>query len=703
MSVSTLENRFLAMEDNFDKIIASSKATLQKDKEALQKSPRNAKSILKDDRNAANEHAKGFSLNLGGYEKQTPKQKQLCDERQREYRKYLSEQMSKSGRSNTHVNNDIRNEEAQPISRKEEYRRQIDQEYKDLLKKKQDQEKVYRVQFNDDNADKGNEVIVLDSRDNDLIELLKSRRRGKSAETERSTKFKEMRGDSLDYGRANSVPPSVPPILGGNSNTQLNKQKQQKYKLELEEQMKENQLLKAKEKLKRLGRVTSDVDVAEIELPKNNKNKWALPVHNKADTSPGTATTNKRNNSERLGDKEVSPHQLPHQHQQPQYLVNNMQQPVINPFYQQPVIQQQYPMGGLPQPGMYQAPTMQAMGMNPMGMNPMMQWQMAPSAYQPMMQPGFNGSGGAQQFKGNPYQQGAGGGGVYDTLDTDRKNSARNRKQWDVPPLDLNGSVNKNQSNFSSRTQHDSSTTSNKMNIPRRPNVQPPGGSGHNLFNSPQTNNKNVTGDGDEATQKRLKQLQYQKELHLQMEIKKEKEAKAKRERERYEQKLEREIEAYDPWGREGAGAPVRNKDGHIVANLKNYQNDHDSPDKPQNHQYQQQQQQQLQQDLHSGDEESPLMKALNESQNKGTLANTYRSPNSSMNAGQNHKSPKTYARGAALKELKGIGSKSPRDQVEQDEYKSFLRQQVEEKQRKADEAKEKARLEEEKRFIMNY
>lgn len=32
-----------------------------------------------------------------------------------------------------------------------------------------------------------------------------------------------------------------------------------------------------------------------------------------------------------------------------------------------------------------------------------------------------------------------------------------------------------------------------------------------------------------------------------------------------YEKKLEREVQGYDPWGRDGGGAPVRNKDGHVV------------------------------------------------------------------------------------------------------------------------------------------
>ena len=50
-----------------------------------------------------------------------------------------------------------------------------------------------------------------------------------------------------------------------------------------------------------------------------------------------------------------------------------------------------------------------------------------------------------------------------------------------------------------------------KLNIPRRPNVQPPGGGSHGLFNSPISNND------DSAAQKRAKQIEYQKELKKQV------------------------------------------------------------------------------------------------------------------------------------------------------------------------------------------
>lgn len=75
--------------------------------------------------------------------------------------------------------------------------------------------------------------------------------------------------------------------------------------------------------------------------------------------------------------------------------------------------------------------------------NPMMQWQgtMQPT-FQPMMG-GFNNSGGAQMMHG--YQQQGWGEPPQNSNTTQRKNSARNnRKNWDIPTLDLDGSTNRN-------------------------------------------------------------------------------------------------------------------------------------------------------------------------------------------------------------------------------------------------------------------
>ena len=102
-------------------------------------------------------------------------------------------------------------------------------------------------------------------------------------------------------------------------------------------------------------------------------------------------------------------------------------QQYANPYYPPPQAFAMNPMYG---------------NMQPMAPNPMMQWQasMQQPAFQPMLGGGpFNNSGGAQMMHG--YQQGW---GEPPQNNTQRKNSARNRKNWDIPTLDLDGSTNKN-------------------------------------------------------------------------------------------------------------------------------------------------------------------------------------------------------------------------------------------------------------------
>merc|ERR1712176_481209 len=162
--------------------------------------------------------------------------------------------------------------------------------------------------------------------------------------------------------------------------------------------------------------------------------------------------------------------------------------------------------------------------------NPLMTWQNATAAAAIDNHEYFNGS--SKQ--------------LLDASDEGSISNKHARKHWDVPTLDLDGSFNKNQSYIPSAVEKSMplSSSNGKNSIPRRPNVQPPGGGAHGLFNSsPST---------DDLTKKKAKQVEYQKELQRQMESKKEKEAKAKAEYEKYEKKLEAEIRMYDPWGKEG-------------------------------------------------------------------------------------------------------------------------------------------------------
>ncbi|KAI8482394.1 positive regulation of cytokinesis [Branchiostoma belcheri] len=65
------------------------------------------------------------------------------------------------------------------------------------------------------------------------------------------------------------------------------------------------------------------------------------------------------------------------------------------------------------------------------------------------------------------------------------------------------------------------------------------------------------------------KQKQYQEELKEQMRLRDIKKQKEREEKERYDRKLEAEAMNYNPWGKGGGGAPLRNSDGRVVADLR--------------------------------------------------------------------------------------------------------------------------------------
>jgi hypothetical protein len=78
-----------------------------------------------------------------------------------------------------------------------------------------------------------------------------------------------------------------------------------------------------------------------------------------------------------------------------------------------------------------------------------------------------------------------------------------------------------------------------------------------------------------QATKKR-----YQQELQAQMREAQMRKMQAKQEKDEYEKKLEADIKRYNYFGRSGGGAPMRDKDGNVVANLGDLRNpkQHQSP-----------------------------------------------------------------------------------------------------------------------------
>ncbi|XP_070195678.1 uncharacterized protein [Littorina saxatilis] len=87
--------------------------------------------------------------------------------------------------------------------------------------------------------------------------------------------------------------------------------------------------------------------------------------------------------------------------------------------------------------------------------------------------------------------------------------------------------------------------------------------------------------DDDKRLEQQRKAQAYQAELARQIEEKKMKKAKDRDEKERYDIKLEREAQDYNPYGRGGGGAPMRDDHGNILANLRTMRNDNENLDSP--------------------------------------------------------------------------------------------------------------------------
>lgn len=77
-----------------------------------------------------------------------------------------------------------------------------------------------------------------------------------------------------------------------------------------------------------------------------------------------------------------------------------------------------------------------------------------------------------------------------------------------------------------------------------------------------------VDKDAEQAAKKR-----YQQELQAQMREAQMRKMQAKQEKEEYEKKLESDIKRYNYFGRSGGGAPMRDKDGNVIANLADLRN----------------------------------------------------------------------------------------------------------------------------------
>uniref|UniRef100_A0A8C4RYX6 Centrosome and spindle pole associated protein 1 n=2 Tax=Erpetoichthys calabaricus TaxID=27687 RepID=A0A8C4RYX6_ERPCA len=163
--------------------------------------------------------------------------------------------------------------------------------------------------------------------------------------------------------------------------------------------------------------------------------------------------------------------------------------------------------------------------------------------------------------------------------------------------------------------------------------------------------------------------LSYQEELKKQIQEREEKKRREKEENERYELKIEAEMKTYDPWGRGGAGAPLKDDRGNLISDLKRM------------HVYNEEAY--VNPELRTQQEKKTLLSVPKENESHESLAHKISDFTSTQTS--------PFARGNVFTE-----APTPQQIYEKDKYKEYLRIQIEEKRRKQEEERKRLQMEEE-------
>ncbi|XP_022073359.2 centrosome and spindle pole-associated protein 1-like isoform X2 [Acanthochromis polyacanthus] len=161
--------------------------------------------------------------------------------------------------------------------------------------------------------------------------------------------------------------------------------------------------------------------------------------------------------------------------------------------------------------------------------------------------------------------------------------------------------------------------------------------------------------------------LSYREALKQQIQEQHERRRLEREEKERYEAQLEADMKNHQPWGRGGGGAPLRDSTGKLIADLN--------------------QMHKLNEEANSNPEQWQRRAMAAVSALRAELSD----PNERV-SGFTHVQTPQFARGKVF-------ANQPTEQQlqEQDKYKAYLKQQIEEKMRKKAEERERTRLEEER------
>ncbi|XP_062920760.1 centrosome and spindle pole associated protein 1 isoform X4 [Mobula hypostoma] len=156
------------------------------------------------------------------------------------------------------------------------------------------------------------------------------------------------------------------------------------------------------------------------------------------------------------------------------------------------------------------------------------------------------------------------------------------------------------------------------------------------------------------------------------MQEREERKRKEKEEAERYDAKLEQEMKIYNPWGRGGGGAPLRDAEGNLLTDLKKMhkQNENAYRDFP-----------------HQGNQDS-----------RDTVPFNLNLTRPGADTPQQKAQGFTFANASQISQGNPmIEQHTERKVPDQEKYKEYLRLQIEEKRRKAEEEREKCKLEEQR------
>ncbi|XP_032982610.1 centrosome and spindle pole-associated protein 1 isoform X7 [Rhinolophus ferrumequinum] len=167
----------------------------------------------------------------------------------------------------------------------------------------------------------------------------------------------------------------------------------------------------------------------------------------------------------------------------------------------------------------------------------------------------------------------------------------------------------------------------------------------------------------------------YQEALQQQIREREERRKKEREEKEEYEAKLEAEMRSYNPWGKGGGGAPLKDAKGNLITDLNRmHRQNIDAYHNPDARTY----------------EDKRAVVSLDQNLATSNPENLEDSANKNSGHMQTQSSP--FARG-------NIFGEPPTElQIKQQElYKNFLRFQIEEKKKREEAERERLRIEEEK------